>query len=95
VAVADDVVTADAVTAAAIESLAALPNIAGRVSKDRVANAVKAAWPNPPAPLVYMLWIASSPYVGREPAQSQLNAVEEMLGRLDHGKPVSGTWQRA
>jgi hypothetical protein len=89
----NEIVTAATVAEGAATSLADYPRIATRLVPARISAAIDATYPAPPPPLIYMLWIASSDFIGRDAARRQLSAIDTTIALLEFGQPVAGAWR--
>jgi hypothetical protein len=73
--------------------LSDFPYIARRIGQQKIIASVKATWPDPPAPLIYWLWVAGdSTFSGAAPARQELASLELILMALDHLQVVDGSW---
>jgi hypothetical protein len=69
------------------------PYIARRIDQQKIIASVTATWPDPPAPLIYWLWVAGDPTLsGAAPARQELASLELILMALHHLQVVGGSW---
>ncbi len=73
--------------------LSDFPYIARRIEQQKIIASVTATWPDPPAPLIYWLWVAGDPTLsGAAPARQELASLELILVALHHLQVVGGSW---
>lgn len=66
-------------------ALATFPHIARRLSSTRIARSMALTWPDPPAPLIYWLWVAGNEnFIGVSAARQCLQSLEIMLALLEN-----------
>jgi hypothetical protein len=87
--------TPDVVADQASSILVNFPMISQRIDRPKILASLTAAWPSPPAPMIYWLWVASNAdFAGSPRAKAYLQSLEMMLTLLGYNQPVGGSWQR-
>lgn len=73
--------------------LSDFPYIARRIEPQKIIASVTATWPDPPAPLIYWLWVAGDTTLsGAAPARQELASLGLILMTLHHPQVVGGSW---
>lgn len=78
----------------AVSTLACFPAIARRLDEHRIVASIERTWPNPPAPLIFWLWVAGNDsFAGAPATRNLLSSLELMLRLLEQGQALSGNWE--
>ena len=86
-------ITKEIVISRATDSLERFPYLRSRIDDRTVIRCVETAWPEPPAPLVFLLFVAGTNLDGKQSAEQVLASVEAILTLLTRTDAVSGAWR--
>lgn len=85
--------TLEGVIDTATQALKHFPRLRTRVRDEVVQRSVRGAWPEPPPPLLFLLFVAGSDLRGREGAEIVLTSLDQILALVERTDAVSGAWQ--
>ena len=76
----------------ALTTLHRYPYLDQRVPDDIIRQSLESTWPDPPAPLIYWLWVAGADVVDHQAAEVCVESLERILAMLQNSDIVRGAW---